>query len=690
MKMTRSTFVKTNKFLPLLTDTLPYETPILFSNRGFYANLRTYYNTYYNDTVRRKAKGERVGHLKTIEEFFYDCFFPDKLKPLQNALATLKAKAFIPYCYKVAKAPQKQRNISLIHPISQLQICDIYDKYEQEILYYTSNTNVSLRHPAKKVTKIFRRYTSLINKIIQSEVVDEDNVIDDLTDMDGSLDISSVPTNYFVNKKFRFLYKFYESNDLIKLEQQFEKCVKFDIKQCFDSIYTHSISWAIKGKLFSKQEKNNQTSFEAILDAVMRNSNWGETNGIPTGSEFSRIFAEIILQAIDRAVEKRLIESKIIKNSYKIQRYVDDYFLFFNDDNIAETIIDLYKQELMEYKLFLNSEKTIPSTRPFITQQNSAKQELRTKIKHRLKLYHTANPGSEKIKLENLFQNADKLYLSNSLSLVKEVRQIIANNHTSVFDVSGFVFGLLKKDTINILSILKSVDTIPEGDMERIVKGLRKYLVEILELAFYIFQTTTKASNTFGICKVCFVMIEILRSVGNRDLSDKIYQHIYSEFLIFLENKTYTKGCLIEYLDILWILKQLEPSYKLSAERLKALIEDNNDNFSYFPIMMTIAYIGADSEYAEIKSMLLMQINKILEDEPQPFYKADLFMMFFDIISCPFIDEKDKWRILQKYKIKQNLQAHIRWASNHTWFFGWNEQINIKTMLKIKELHSTY
>ena len=690
MKMTRSTFVKTNKFLPLLTDTLPYETPILFSNRGFYANLSTYYNKYYNDIIRKKAKGEPIEQPKTIEAFFYDCFFAPQLTQLRDAIFGLKPKVFIPYRYKVAKAPQKQRTISLIHPISQIQICDLYNKYEQEILYYTSNTNVSLRHPAKKVTKTFRRYTSLINKMMQNDATDEDNEIDDLTELDGTIDVSSIPTNYFVNKKFRFLYKFYESNDLLKLEQRFEKCIKFDIKQCFDNIYTHSVSWAIKGKLFSKQKKKKQETFEAVLDAIMRNSNWGETHGIPIGSEFSRIFAEIILQAIDRAVEKRLIDSKIAKISYKIQRYVDDYFLFFNNDDIAETIIDMYKQELMEYKLFLNSEKTIPSTRPFITQQNFAKQELRTKINRRLKLYHTANPGSEKIKLENLFHNANKLYLSNSLPLVKEVRQIIANNHTSVFDVSGFIFGLLKKDTINILNILKSVNTIPESDSERIIKGLRKYLVEVLELAFYIFQTTTRASNTFGICKVCFIVIEMLRTVGDQDLSDKIYQHIYSEFLIFLENKAYTKGCLIEYLDILWILKQLEPSYKLSAERLKAIIEDNNDNFSYFPIMMTIAYIGADSEYAEIKSILLAQINKILKNESQPFYKADLFMMFFDIISCPFIDEADKMNILQKYNIHKNLQAHINWISNHTWFFGWNEKINITTILKIKELHSAY
>ena len=52
--------VKKNKFLPLLTDTLPYEVPISFSNRGFYKTIKNLYDNYYNEQVKKIAKGEKT------------------------------------------------------------------------------------------------------------------------------------------------------------------------------------------------------------------------------------------------------------------------------------------------------------------------------------------------------------------------------------------------------------------------------------------------------------------------------------------------------------------------------------------------------------------------------------------------------------------------------------------------------
>lgn len=65
----------------------------------------------------------------------------------------------------------------------------------------------------------------------------------------------------------------------------------------------------------------------------MQSVNARETNGIVIGPEFSRIFAEIILQYIDQKVEHELLEEKLCqKSNYECYRYVDDYFLFYNDE----------------------------------------------------------------------------------------------------------------------------------------------------------------------------------------------------------------------------------------------------------------------------------------------------------------------------------------------------------------------
>ena len=88
--MKKTTFVKINKFLPLLTDTLPYEIPVLFSNRGFYTILRTKYNKYYNNFIKNKAKGLTNDSPKTIEDFFFNDFFDGDLVEIGKKISHIK------------------------------------------------------------------------------------------------------------------------------------------------------------------------------------------------------------------------------------------------------------------------------------------------------------------------------------------------------------------------------------------------------------------------------------------------------------------------------------------------------------------------------------------------------------------------------------------------------------------------
>lgn len=688
IKMKKTTFVKINKFLPLLTDTLPYETPVLFSNRGFYTNLRTRYNKYYNNLIKNKAKGLTNDCPKTIEDFFFNDFFDGNLDEIRKKISHIQNEGRIPYVYKILKGPQEYRNISVIHPVSQIEICDFYEKYWQEILFYTLKNDVSLRHSAKRVSKVFSKYSNLINKLTKGDTSDQKE--DELSEISEKIDIASVPTNYFVNKRYKFLYQFYDSAELLTIEQHFEKCRKFDIKRCFDSIYTHSVAWATRGKEYSKKYRSSDERFDSKIDQIMMRSNWSETNGIPTGSEFSRIFAEIILQSIDQTVEKKLHEYKLKKSKdYLIKRYVDDYFVFFNNDDVHKKIIDTYIQELMEYKLFINSEKNLLLNRPFVTNINSAKQILSNDIKSRLKSYHTQN--NEKISKANLFMNINNISVACPGILIKKLRQVVTDKKISVFDVSGFIFGILKKDILKIFNILDENKEFVLLNADHITNGLKRYLSEILDLSFYMFHVSTKPNNTFGLCKICFAILEILKLVGNQELSEIIKQKIYSSFLLFFENNITPEDNIVDVLDILWVLSCLGQEYKLSEDRLKTyLIPQNKDDLSYFSLVMFLAYIKNDKEYEKTKERLLKMVDDKFKIENEWFRKTDLFMLFFDIISCPYVNTAHKISLLNMCNITKHQKEIIYDISKHNWFFGWGESINIKTFLEIKELNSSY
>ena len=103
-------------------------------------------------------------------------------------------------------------------------------------------------------------------------------------------------------KKYSNIYKFYEDYKYQNAEKRFERLYKFDIQSCFDSIYSHSFTWAVSGgkEEYKKHLNGKAKSFGDDWDNIMQKMNYNETNGIVIGPEFSRIFAEIILQYIDK------------------------------------------------------------------------------------------------------------------------------------------------------------------------------------------------------------------------------------------------------------------------------------------------------------------------------------------------------------------------------------------------------
>nr|MBO8919272.1 RNA-directed DNA polymerase [Proteus mirabilis] len=146
-----------------------------------------------------------------------------------------------------------------------------------------------------------------------------------------------------------------------------------DVANCFNNIYTHSIEWAIKGKNYSKSTKSINQRFPAILDKTMQNSNHSETNGIPIGSEFSRVFAEIILQRVDNNIINSLsIKNIKMNDDYCIYRYVDDFILFAKDINTAEIIYKEINDHLGEYNLYLGDNKLKKYNRPFLTEKSDS------------------------------------------------------------------------------------------------------------------------------------------------------------------------------------------------------------------------------------------------------------------------------------------------------------------------------
>jgi len=120
-----------------------------------------------------------------------------------------------------------------------------------------------------------------------------------------------------------------------------------DISNCFPSLYSHAIPWALVGFAKAKSNRNSSEWFNKI-DIFLRSCSRNETAGVPIGPATSNIACEIILERIDRDLRKK----------FKYIRFIDDYTAYCKTHTEAEEFIRQLSIELMKYKLNLNIKKT--------------------------------------------------------------------------------------------------------------------------------------------------------------------------------------------------------------------------------------------------------------------------------------------------------------------------------------------
>ena len=142
----------------------------------------------------------------------------------------------------------------------------------------------------------------------------------------------------------------------IKLALEYTLCFQSDIENCYGSIYTHSIPWAIYGKDEAKKKKNCKELIGNKIDESLRHMSYGQTNGIPQGSVLMDFIAEIVLSSADKILSKKIKNNRICK--YRILRYRDDYRIFVNSSQDGERILTLLMETLMDLGLKLNTSKT--------------------------------------------------------------------------------------------------------------------------------------------------------------------------------------------------------------------------------------------------------------------------------------------------------------------------------------------
>lgn len=192
----------------------------------------------------------------------------------------------------------------------------------------------------------------------------------------------------------------------ISLSLKYEYIACSDITNCYGSIYTHTISWALHGKNVAKSTIGNYSYIGNRIDKYLQLMHHNQTNGIPQGSVLMDFIAEIVLAYADSVLIKELDKIPEI-NDYKILRYRDDYKIFAHNDGELNIILKKLSEVLSDLNFKLNNQKTFISNDVI---SNSIKSE---------RVYTYQNFEFNKLSLKKIKKNT--MHLQKYIMLVRDM-----------------------------------------------------------------------------------------------------------------------------------------------------------------------------------------------------------------------------------------------------------------------------
>jgi hypothetical protein len=717
--------LKYKKERVVFSDVLPYETPLIFSNRHYYRflvkhKIRIENNKLYWDSNMSDGAFESLKFLLGISANKTAAFFN-----VENN------KIRIPFSYRIAHKEGKIRELAIIHPLNQLQMIEFYEKYKYLILHYCSQSSFSIRRP-DKVACYFYYKDRLHKQLLGKKVDSKEEYMNEYENL----------KSYFSYKKYSNIYKFYEDYRYQRAEKKFNNLLKFDIQDCFNSIYTHSIVWATLGGIEQGKNawlnKQTKDSFGDAFDELMQRMNYSETNGIVIGPEFSRIFAEIILQRIDKDVENKMIEKgKYLKKDYECYRYVDDYFLFYNDEKVKNEILEQFALSLRKYKLTINSSKTQKYVKPFITEITIAKQKIDTLLDENLKI---------KIEDELIFEDSgddekdtnfidekdeNKFDKSKLTDFLTEKRSLYINPNTfnAKYKVIIKESGVEYKNVINyslvrmctkLERLLKKFDTrfkylsyfskhsekftSEEKDKrEKCIKlkiqdekNLIRFIVNVLDIVFFLYSTNKRINTTLKVLSLLNIVIIYLKNnyeLASRKKKEKlirfaksnieiVFKKIQDEINLVMQTTPFNENTQLEAFYLLLALNEMGKDYGISDATIKKYLgideksqPKDYSSWNMLLISVLLHYYSDNEEHIDnldfLKKVILEKIKEV--DKNQRRISTEMTLLKMDILSCPYVDENFKIEILNLFDIDKSKQTGIINYTMHqkSWFIKW-------------------
>lgn len=299
-----------------------------------------------------------------------------------------------------------------------------------------------------------------------------------------------------------------------------------DITNCYGSIYTHTVAWALMGKSKAKAKKRNQGLLGNTIDQYLQGMQYGQTNGIPQGSALSDFIAELVLAYADKELSDKVTKEKI--TDYHIVRYRDDYRIFSNSKEEIEHIAFYLQEVLSELNFQLNAKKT----------------------------YLTEEIISESVK-------PDKTAYISGVPLYRKSKKKVYSTMSNLQQEAFFIHQFSKKHP-NSGTLIKLL-TIFAGRLNKNIVN-----VDVLVLISIVTDIALSSPKTYKI--ILAIISNLIIKIKENDEREKVVNAIYHKFKrfpnigeiqIWMQHITYKSPHPISYTEDLCKIVNNEPNVEL-------------------------------------------------------------------------------------------------------------------------------
>jgi hypothetical protein len=568
----------------------------------------------------------------------------------------------------------------VLHPISQWQIALFYQKYERLILHFCSFSPISIRAPAKIAGSYFTKSSwENINQYKSGSTI---SLVD--TDL-----FSKHSPSFFAYRGHDRLYKFFQSPDYLRLEKQFDVLQTLDVSKCFDSIYTHCLSWALKDKEFTKDHVSVQSTFGQDFDLVIRQANHGETNGIAIGPEVSRVFAEMIFQRVDIDVIYRLKQmGKQLSTDYEIRRYVDDVFIFSVDEALAKRVYEIYSDALLTFNLYANGAKATLVHRPFVTKKSRITKDITdvaTSFFNKF-LIEAGNGILRPLPVHRRF--------GLSKDFIDGIKATCSANLATYDEISSYLVSVLTERVKKLVNVTEEL-TEP-GEQE----NYRDAVMVLLEVQYFLYVVAPSVSASYKLCTSIVLICRFCRA------NLKVYEETINQWIYELSEPLFTRqakqdwvsidGMIsLELVNVLLALRELGDRHLLPLQALDALFSEER-SFSYFDLISCLFYVRKEAKYKTIRARVNKLIDRRLSSFSDITWNAEKAHLFLDSLGCPYIHDRSKRKWIAKFYKTMSLPTLSKsevtsflTSPKQPWFVDW-EDLDLLNSLEKKELKRAY